>query len=284
MEKQSTKDLLIPLSVALVTICVVLQKSKSKRGSFNNDENIMEPPHATSYIPYLGSAIEFSKDCKSFVQKWCKIFNNTPVFSALVAGKTYHFITCTEYPVETIFRQKHLSFRPIAIDALTLAFGCSSETSSLFNYDFSKQFASIYHKHLLATDGLKNITAIAQRNIAVSIPKVIAQKFDLIQDQKQIQVPLLQLVQEILFPATMHSVISSVLEEQESLIDFVKFDKKFAMMIGGMPKWMHPDASKGRENLLEKILDEKRFKEYMSSFMKVRVSVGVDFNSASQLI
>ena len=267
----TSRELLIPISAALVTIFVAqigYHKVIARRSkiSTSTKEDIIEPPHAKSLVPYLGSAIEFSKNCKGFVQKWCKTFDNTPVFSALIAGKTYHFVTCTEYPVETIFRQKNLCFRPIAIDALTLAFGCSNETSKLFNYDFSKKFASIYNKHLLSSIGLKTITEVAQKNIAKSIPKLILQESEPFTPQK---IPLLQLVQGVLFAATMHSVISSVLEGDEHLNDFIRFDTKFAMMMGGMPSWMCSDATSGRENLLQKILDEDQFKIYMSNFMKV---------------
>ena len=225
---------------------------------------IVAPPYVKYTMPFLGSASDFSKDCKAFVKKHSEALDS-PIFSALIAGKTYHFITSAEYPVEHIFRQKQLSFQPIAYDALKNAFGVTKAGAVFASEDPSKLFGSIYHKHLLAKEGLGKITFKSQ----IAIKNLISNHLCISDGAVCEVLPLYEVVQKIIFCATMSSVFSQDMATTDNLKSHNSFDDKFPLLIGGMPAWLFPTARGARESLLDG-LRQPDHKNRQSSFLKVR--------------
>ena len=71
-----------------------------------------EPPHAWSWIPILGSAIEFGKDPLAFLVAQRKKMGD--IFTAYIGGNRLVFV-CDHMQWKSLFRQHALQFKPIAV-------------------------------------------------------------------------------------------------------------------------------------------------------------------------
>jgi hypothetical protein len=120
-----------------------------------------EPPRVRG-LPLLGSTLEFGKDCRGFLRKHFDKLQ-TLIFTARIANQQVHFVDSSyaDLSVERLFRHPHLSFTPVANDAVIHGFGTHPEALNKANgpYGDAKEMNAIFHNRILKTEGLDKLLA-----------------------------------------------------------------------------------------------------------------------------
>ena len=233
----------------------IVRRVSSDNSKANNQG--CSPPRAQApwYSIFVGgSAMEFGMDCRGFLQKYFDKLQ-TPIFTATIMGKDYHFID-PSYPgfvPEKLFKYKQLTFRPMANDAMQYGFGVDVAILDKINGPDgnSNDLNAVYHTHMMKPDGLKVLVEKAQKRLDQSV--FSDPIFYPTTSTKQQQIPLYWLVQNSLFRATIGAVMSeSIVEngnEVSALQAFIDHDEKFPLLLSKLPFWLFPKAQKGMDTL-----------------------------------
>ena len=109
---------------------------------------------------------------------------------------------------------------------------------------------------------------VAQKQIRALIPKLIEGG----DSSGRVVLPMYKTVQNIIFSATMHSLLSPLLSCPDVLENFEIFDKKFSRFLGGVPSIFLSGAVNARENIL-KVLMDPNFLHNQTQFLNVGTKI-----------
>lgn len=161
------------LSISNTSIAIVLAwMIYTILSMLNNSTTKNLPPWVISFWPFLGSALEFGNDCQAFLDKYFSRFQS-PLFSAMIAGKVIHFVHYPDLTPERLFRfEKQLNFLPIANDAIDCLVGRrDKELTDTIN---TKWQANLIHQHA-RSQGLADMLQKAQRVLLTAVPDTLGE-------------------------------------------------------------------------------------------------------------
>jgi cytochrome P450 len=224
------------LSTTTVVVWWWSRNQSSRRKSFSSPA-----PPCVRGLPLLGSTIEFGKDCRGFLRKYFAKLQ-TPIFTARIANQQVHFVDSSyaDFSVERLFRHPHLSFTPVADDAVIHGFGARAEAMKKSNGPDGdgKEMNALFHKHVLKTDGLDSLVASVQVKLQSELEEMGNEETE-----------LYKLVHRLLFHATVGSVLSPSLATEENRRSFLEFDAKMPLLMAKLPSFLFPKAKQGRDTL-----------------------------------
>jgi len=227
------------------------------------------PPQVPSLIPYLGSTIEMGKDIRQFQLNYFSLFKS-PIFTATINGDTCHFIHPTDN-FQLLFRTKQFDDRIIQMQFTRNALGVKDKKlASQFIDDVhgvAKPFLDQYHTYLFTKEELNQTVYNAQ----VRLNQASAKWFKVLSSSSSeySTVRLFQFVTDAVFDASIASLISSHLANDECRQYHETFDNKIALFHAGVPTRFFPDALRARERLVGKIMDDE-FAKGASKMIQVR--------------
>lgn len=238
----STTVLVLVVTVVVWWLWVQKRQQDGKRGG-----STAAPPPRVSGLPLIGSALDFGKDCRGFLRRNFESLQ-TPIFTARIATKDVHFVDSSfpNFSVERLFRNSSLSFTPVADDAVVWGFGMNATSVMKSNGPdgHSKDLNTIFHNQLLKKQGLEPLVD----NVQVRLQQQLSWL------PKEQETGLYSFVYEILFSATIGSVVSPWLATQENQQAFQAFDSKMPLFMAKVPTFFFPKAKRGRDALTEACL------------------------------
>jgi len=234
----------------------------------------LTPPQVSSLIPYLGSTIEMGKDIQKFQLHYFSKFKS-PIFTATINGDTCHFIHPTDN-FQLLFRTKQFDDRIIQIQFTRNALGVKNKVLASQLIDdvsgVAKPFLEQYHTYLFTKEELNHTVHAAQARLNEASSKWFnAQSAS----TPIISVRLFQFVTDAVFDASIASLISTHLANDECRQCHETFDSKIALFHSGVPTRFFPDALKARERLVAKIMDEN-FAKGASKMIQVRFDMYIE--------
>ena len=244
-----------------------------------DDPNVLLPPHVTSYVPYLGSALEMSKGIRKFIAKYTAKFQNQPIFTATIAGDHCLFIGDPDQ-VTMVYNGKYARY----LDDYALqkqftrnVLGVTNdvEEEEIFS-DLTKEANRQYHHYLFA-DGELNKTVMEAQDIFQDIlPQMIAGRDDTSSGWQQKD--LYRFVRNCVFKASVAPLISRHLATDEASKLYEAFDKGVPLMFGEAPSFLLKDAASARKSLID-IISDDQFVQEGSDLMKARTGLNFSRNA-----
>ncbi|KAF0694637.1 Aste57867_14476 [Aphanomyces stellatus] len=201
-------------------------------------------PTVPSWLPFLGSSLEFSGDCVGFLRKCQARFGD--VFNVYLGGKTMTFFVSPKH-YGALLKHKALSSKPVFANISQQALG-ESEAFATFMYRSPPSDATInYHKLLLphlhhsgAVAALVDQTFRQQRRVLAhyrGVPRV----------------SLLEFVNHCIFESGTRVLMGdSLVDKSPTLMnDFAAFDKSFPLLVAGVPALFLRAAVGARQRLVD---------------------------------
>ncbi|CAK4577516.1 unnamed protein product [Aphanomyces euteiches] len=203
-------------------------------------------PTVPSWIPFLGSSLDFSSDPVGFIRSCSARYGS--IFNVYLGGKTMTFFISPKH-YATLLKHRSLSHKPAFFNVATKALG----ESTSFNNDVMSlhpsEAAEEYHKlvvtHLLGTSAVKTLvenTFHQQRRILATFDRVGRQS-------------LLDFVQRGIFNSGSRVLLGDSLVDKSPnlLADFDAFDKSFPLLVAGVPQVFLRSAVQAREGVVQAI-------------------------------
>lgn len=213
-----------------------------------------EPPVVWSWIPYLGSTLQFAADAYGFVSKQ-NALTGSSAFTIVLAGERTTFVCDDRLAKELLKKVAMFSFAPVAAEIMESVFGLTSKEALDFDEQFSQQVHRMYREYLLRDSLSPRIDA--------ALDATLDQENEVVGD----------LYGDFVFRALWDSVVSAVFGNESPLLgarkDFLVLDESFPLLAAGMPL---PKAVRARDRLLS-LFFEGDYEAGASEFIKRRASM-----------
>ena len=247
--------------------------TSAKLSQYADSGNVILPPHVTSYVPYLGSALEMSKGIRKFIAKYTRKFRGQPIFTATIAGDHCLFIGDPDHVTMVYKYGKYLDDYALQKQFTRNVLGVTNavEEKEIFS-DLAKEANRQYHRYLFTDDELNKTVMEAQNIFQDILPKMIATGKG---ESSWQQMDLYRFVRTCVFKASVAPLISRHLATDEASRLYEAFDKGVPLMFGEAPSFLIKDAAGARRSLIDIISDDE-FVEQGSDLMKART--GLDFS------
>lgn len=231
-------------------------------------KDVVLPPHAASWIPFVGSAIEMGTGIVPFIRKKSRQLGNHALFTATIMGQRFVFFAHAE-DVNLVFKSKYNKY----LDSSSLqkdfvrrvvAF-TNDEVEETFQDDIIKTGKTQYNHYLFQKEELSRSTAKVQEHFwKHSVPSILDPD-----QQEWTQRELFDMVFCAIFKAQAAPIMSDCLEGDEVLEAFRSFDKGVIPMFNNAPNMFTRSARQARSYLLEKI-QSPQFQDGASPLMQER--------------
>ncbi|CAB9511547.1 hydroxycholest-4-en-3-one 12-alpha-hydroxylase [Seminavis robusta] len=263
----STKAKAVAVTCVVVigaTIAVLDLYKKRATAKKTLDDDVVEPPYVSSWIPHVGSALEMSKlGHLQFIQKYTQKCG-TPIFSANIMGRLCHFIGD---PLHTQFVFKdwpQFDTQSIAMDFLQKAMGCDKKEIDKAHASpgWIKQSKESFRNHILATQSIQETVQKAQ--------SILLYLVDQISDGEH---ALFQLVKENIFLASVEPFVGKDMADTDYLAAFRDLDRGIPLAMANAPNVTQQKFIAAREMFVQ-LLQRESFQENCSPFMKERIRIG----------
>lgn len=244
------------------------------------DADVVLPPHVTSYVPYLGSALEMSRGIRKFVARHTRRFDRQPVFTATIAGDRCLFIGDPDHVTMVYKYAKYLDDYALQKQFTRNVLGVTdaAEEGEIFS-DAAKEANRQYH-HYLFTDGELNKTVMDAQDIFRDILSQMVRDASStgtgVADDWQRQ-DLYRFVRDCVFRASVAPLISRHLATDEASKLYEAFDQGVPLMFGEAPSFLVRDAAEARQSLID-IISDHRFVQEGSDLMKARTGLNFSRN------
>lgn len=235
------------VGATLLSSKLMKKLSSSRKENQNNGAKL--PPTATSFLPFVGKAIEMGIDIKGFVSTYCSKLGSS-IFRATIAGNSCYFLGNSK-DITWIFHSNKLEFKYLHVDFLANAAGMDRKTA-LRLYDHPNLLPNLVkgtNRFIFNTEALQETIHTAQ----VTIDKFL-DDYEGISNYQYTAVNLLDLVREIIFMASVTPFVSPEMATKENLELFQEFDNGVPMAVAGVPIWCMPKFRDVRAKLLGKLL------------------------------
>jgi hypothetical protein len=238
------------------------------------DSSVVLPPHVTSYVPYLGSALEMGRGIRKFIAKYTRKFHGQPVFTANIAGNHSLFIGDPDHVTLVYKYAKYLDDFALQKQFTHNVLGVTSakDEKEIFS-DLAKEANKQYH-HYLFTDAELNKTVMEAQGI---FQDILARMVDE-SGTKPHRLDLYRFVRDCVFKASVAPLISRHLATDEASALYEAFDRGVPLMFGEAPSFLFKDAADARQSLIGLISDDQ-FVEGGSDLMKARTGLNFSRNN-----
>uniref|UniRef100_A0A665V469 25-hydroxycholesterol 7-alpha-hydroxylase n=1 Tax=Echeneis naucrates TaxID=173247 RepID=A0A665V469_ECHNA len=236
-----------------------------------------EPPLITGWIPFIGKALEFSRDAHKFVEEQKEKFGD--VFTVLIAGKYMTFIMDPLVYPSIIKHGQQLDFSEFTNTAAAFAFGYPPMVNRKFpglKEEITRSFK------LLQGDNLTALTESMMGNL------ILVLRQDHLREDGWKSGSMYQFCNAVMFEASFltfygkpptanrHAGMELLRE------DFVKFDNVFPFLIAQVPIWLLGRTRTIREKLISYFLPHRiSCWSNTSQFVRRRMEVFDHFGSLS---
>ena len=244
--------------IGLLTTFFLSQKQKKVPHS---KSGVQPPPQIPSYVPFLGPIFELGKlGFRDFTKKYSAIFNDAPLVTAKLAGKTLHLVAePAAFPAIFRYNMDYLSMAPVARDFSDTFFGMSQ--SGLVSFDSRKEIrkgmTELLHKHLLKSDGLHGLSQSAHRIIDQHITSIVSTPDNSGNDTSIRTIDLYTMVRKVVFRTTLETMVCKSVANDDFIALYEKLDGAMKTAVTGLPlRYFAPEAYKAREELV-RILKSK---------------------------
>lgn len=247
------------------------------------DPDVILPPHVTSYIPYLGSALEMSRrGIRHFIAKYTHKFRHAhPVFTATIAGDHCLFIGDPDHVTMVYRYSQHLDDYALQKQFTRNVLGITDAVDEgvIFG-DVAKEAHRQYHHYLFSDGELNKTVREAQDIFRQILPQMIGGGGTGGSSGRDSwhQQDLYRFVRDCVFKASVAPLISRHLATDEASKLYQVFDKGVPLMFGEAPSFLVAKAADARTSLID-IISDDRFVGEGSDLMKARM--GLDFSSNS---
>lgn len=247
------------------------------------DPDVILPPHVTSYIPYLGSALEMSRrGIRHFIAKYTHKFRHAhPVFTATIAGDHCLFIGDPDHVTMVYRYSQHLDDYALQKQFTRNVLGITDAVDEgvIFG-DVAKEAHRQYHHYLFSDGELNKTVREAQDIFREILPQMIGGGGTGGSSGRDSwhQQDLYRFVRDCVFKASVAPLISRHLATDEASKLYEVFDKGVPLMFGEAPSFLVAKAADARTSLID-IISDDRFVGEGSDLMKARM--GLDFSSNS---
>jgi hypothetical protein len=206
------------------------------------------PVLSPSWLPLLGSAIDFGKDPLAFLRLQRE--RHGDIFTAVVGGQRMVFV-CDHSTWGAIFRMRDtLSFKPVAHKVVSTAFQVPMSTITPM---FASEDGHLLHKMLIthmSGDKLQDLASSASAALEAALGRMEARASP--PDIEGFRVAnMYSAVARAVFDATLETFLGADFVSDESWLDFTTYDSQFSYLAGGAPGALFPGAIKALDRLCE---------------------------------
>ena len=255
-ERQGLIHGALVLAVGIGSLWILLGNRRKKLAP-----GVEYPPHRTSWIPYLGKALEMSSmPIRDFILKYSQ---GDPMFTCTVAGDKCLFLADSSL-VPLIYKDRQeLNFSHLVERFLIGVMGVQDYSYFEKTTDVTPK---LMHKHFLKRESLSDRIHVAQ--------EVLIQQVDRLTNSTSIPnnewqfIGLYELIYEMVFKATVASIVGDYLAQQQHLEDFQAFDKSFPLLFSNAPKFLTTKARQARERLLQAFSSDEYKATSQTPFIK----------------
>ena len=265
----SSQEALVSVAAASFVTAVFLYKYSSvhnQRSSCSNqqrNDNAIRPPHAWSWIPYLGSALAMGADVTNFIRSSAQKLKSS-VFTATILGDKCVFIADSEF-LTIVFRakySKYLDSQSLQKQFVNSVLDCNQqETDIMFREDLDKAASKVYHKHLFKGQELGSAIEQVQDYFQRLIPELTTTQAphpnthsDKCTSRRGwTQHNLFEMTTRAVFKATMGPFFSRDLVTDEMYDNFQTFDKGIIPLFNGAPSFLTKRARQARSYIQKRV-------------------------------
>uniref|UniRef100_A0A8C6NXR3 Cytochrome P450 family 7 subfamily B member 1 n=1 Tax=Nothobranchius furzeri TaxID=105023 RepID=A0A8C6NXR3_NOTFU len=236
-----------------------------------------EPPLVSSWVPFIGKALEFRKDAHKFLEEQRRKYGD--VFTVLIAGKYMTFIMDPLLYPNIIKHGRQLDFHKFTQEVVPSTFGYPPVLDEVYPGLWDQIRRSF---QLLQGDNLSPLTESMMGNLMLVFRQ---DHFD--QDGGWKTNSMYEFCSSAMFEATFLTIYgkpetgSRHVEMEKLREDFVKFDNVFPLLIAQIPIWLLGQTKAIREKLISYFLPQQMSRwSNMSQFIRRRSEL---FNQQGQL-
>ena len=239
------------------------------------DDGIQRPPHLTSWIPYLGSAMKLiSGSTIDFVVGTSKKLQSG-VFTATIAGTKCVFISDPDL-VFVVFKDsvKEIDSLSLQKRAMVKIAGVpSSNIDAIFSdKERSKQTLGQIHRYFLQPEYLRRTLENVQIVIDDNLKLIQQASFSSMANDGWVEYDMFAWVRKIIFYASIGPIVSTELTKHSVVEDYTKFEEGLGLLFSDAPSFVTRENVAARERLV-KLLMQSNVAEGFSDFMKAREEV-----------
>jgi cytochrome P450 len=217
-------------------------------------------PHLRSWIPFIGSAVEFQRGhIRDFIKRSAAQLQ-APAFTATVMGDTCLFIADSDL-LNFIFRESKqldgLTFQKRFLRNVTGFTNAQIEVLFDDSSGTPKRVMHLFHKHLLQDDALERTLRISQDILLKEVDKLVLGDSENIVDGWTRQ-HLFNFASTAVFRASAGPVLSMNLipNHEEYIENLRKFEKGLGLLFVGAPNFMAPDCVRARAALISLFMSD----------------------------
>jgi oxysterol 7-alpha-hydroxylase len=255
---------LTTLLILISTVAVFLANSFHFRKK-RPPKNAQRPPHVSSFVPYVGSAITMGTGIYDFIHNNGKKHNNTPVFTATIMGETCAFLPDPRFIQSVIFKgslQKYLDAESLQKDFLRNVLGFTNEEFKMLD-GFWKVGNSQYMHYLFKNEQLDPNIVKVQEYFTGFVPTLASNKHGWTQHD------MFNMVVTAIWKASVGPLVSVSMTNDAAVQAFVDFDAGVIPLFNGVPPLFLKKTSKARAELMRQLTSDA-FWESASGMMKAR--------------
>lgn len=269
--RQQSPEVLV--GSVVVTALVAMQLSymarsprKMRTTIFPDGTEVVLPPHLTSWIPYVGSAVEMGTGIVDFIRSKAQKLNS-PIFTATILGDKCIFLGDPELQM-LLFRPKYKKF----LDGFFLQKQFMKRVVKMTDEEIQESFvpsitkisAPQYLHFLFKGQELERSMGRVQDYFTRNLPKLAASETEWTRH------PMYETVLAAVFSATMGPFLSDAMVDDEAKLEaFRDFEKGVVPLFNNAPHFLTSKARAARDMLTEFVSSES-FWERASPLLKER--------------
>jgi len=243
----------IALSFPVLYLTGLLYQNRRKAG---------EPPVVWSWLPMLGSAIAFGAAPLKFVCD--KRDSHGDVFVTQLSGLRMVWIADPRSWPNVFRASGKLAFGPMADMVLKGAFMVGEKAMKVTGSgtQMDKTFHGMYQPMLANAQSQTSLAETADAAIATAIARHFAAPANgkgKVADDGFYKVPLMRAVFATMFDATMETFYGPEFVGDEALQDFLDYDKRFPLLVAGVPAGAFPKALAAYTRSMNRFFDSKQY-------------------------
>ena len=248
------------IALAIATVLLLLrllwnfeQTRKTLRETLRQQKQVAAvPPHLSSWIPFLGSAVEMATGTNpplDFIQSTAKKLDSA-VFTATINGKKCAFLADSRYlPALFVNRTSAWNRDAPHVHALKQTIGCRKSEASLMY----AQIHSALPRYLMNKENLVSMLPDLQGVLA----RELVADFNY-----PVQVAgLMESVSKHIFVASAETLLSPVLASRDLVSIFHDFNKGFPLAFAGVPHVLLPKYRAALNHLMSLVAKPEHLQE-----------------------
>ena len=200
-----------------------------------------EPPLVPSYLPYLGSALSFSRNPTAFLTSCRARYGD--VFTLHLAGRRMTFL-CDPLSYPALFRHRGLVFAQVAGRIAQSVF--DQGKASVEDEAVSKAVHSHYVQYL-SGEGLEQLTSATDVQLRAWMRQDRERRGGAVEGWHS--VPLYRYMTDLAFDAGVKTMFGEGVDTQTLKPLFYAFDAAFPLFVGGAPTFLLSKAKAARLRL-----------------------------------